>query len=224
VSANIKNSAGFTIVELTITVVVAAILLGTLFTVTFWFYGNTIQNSTQARLAVESQNILRTIVEELRVASSIRPQNLITDPHAPDGQWTTSNESLVLIISTPVINGDNEFVVNEDTGNPYQNELVYYAIDGLLYKRFLANPNADGNLFTTSCPPEEADSSCPADVKLSDYFRDMHFTFYDQDDSETGTLTSARSVRMVIEMERAAFGRSIEFQNDIRMTMRNRAL
>jgi type II secretory pathway pseudopilin PulG len=203
--------------------IVATILVGVLFTVTFLFYGSTIQNSTQARLAVESQNILRSIVEELRVGSGIREQNTVTDPNAPGGVWTTSNANLVLIISTPVLDGSNEFVINEDTGNPYQNELVYYALSNTLYKRYLANPSAAGNQFTTSCPEAEVSETCPSDVKLTDHFKDMNFTFYDQDDNETMLHADARSIRMVIEMERKAFGRTLGFSNDIRMTMRNQA-
>lgn len=222
-SLNIKppRQLGFTIVETLVAITIAGILVGTLLTVTFFWYGNTIQNSTQARLAVESQNILRSIVEELRVSSGIRASNTITDPNAPGGNWTTSNASLVLIISSPVLDASNNFVISPVTGDPYQNEIVYYAVDGTLYKRYLANPSAPGNTFTTSCPQNLATNTCPADVILSRYFKDMTFTFYDQDDAVTNTHTAARSIYMTILMEQDAFGKNVTFTNNIRMTMRN---
>jgi prepilin-type N-terminal cleavage/methylation domain-containing protein len=215
------NTRGFTIVELVIAVVVAGILITTLLTVTFSFYGNSIRNSTQARLAVESQNILRTIVEELRVSSGVRDTNTITDPNGPAGGWTTSNASLVLIISTPVMDSSNKFVINTATGDPYQNEIVYYATNKTLYKRYLANAAAPGNQFKTSCPIALATDTCPADVILSRRFKDMRFVFYDQDDAVTTTLVDARSVKMTIDMIQDAFGQTVEFTNNIRMTMRN---
>lgn len=210
---------GFTLVEVLIAVGIATVLVGTLLTVTFLFYGSTIQTSTQARLAVESQNVLRSVVEELRVSSGVRAANTNPDPNNPSG-WTTSNASLVLIIASPVLDAGNNYVINTSTGAPYQNEIVYYAVDGTLYKRYLA-ASAPGNLFQTSCPPASATDSCPSDVILSNYFHDMSFVFYDQDDIITTSLPSARSIYITIEMEQEAFGRTVDFTNNIRMTMRN---
>lgn len=216
-----NSSRGFTIIEVIIAVVVSGILVTTLLTVTFLFYGNSVRSSTQARLAVESQTILRTIVEELRISSGIRGNNNITDANGPSGGWTTSNESLVLIISIPVLNASNDFVINPLTGAPYQNELVYYAADNTLYKRYLADTSAPGNSVKTSCPPNLATASCPSDIALSKHFKDMKFVFYDQDDAITTVHTSARSIKMTIDMKQSTFGKTIEFTNNIRMTMRN---
>lgn len=217
-SGNTKQD-GFTLVEIMIATAVATILVGTLLTVTFLFYGGTIQTSTQARLAVESQNVLRSVVEELRVSSGVRAANTNPDPSNPGG-WTTSNASLVLIIATPVLDTGNDYVINPATGAPYQNEIIYYAVDGILYKRYLAAPAPD-NQFKTSCAPDTATETCPSDVILSSYFQTMNFIFYDQDDIVTTDLASARSTYITIEMEQRAFGRSVDFTNNIRMTMRN---
>lgn len=221
-SGSIKNQHGFTIVEALIAVVVSAILVATLLTVTFSFYGNSVRSSTQARLAVESENILRSIVEELRISSGVRAANTISDPNAPSGGWTTSNASLVLIISTPVFDSSNNFVIDPATGDPYQNEIVYYAANNTLYKRYLANASAPGNMFKTSCPAALATATCPADVALSNHFKDMTFVFYDENNAVTNTLSAARSVKMTIDMEQNAFGNIITFTNNIRMTMRNK--
>lgn len=220
-STNPIKSAGFTVTELLIAVAVSGILAGVLLTFTFLSYGGTIQNSSEARLAVESQNILRSVVEELRVSSGVRATNSLNDPNAPGGAWTTSNSDLVLIISTPVTDNSNQYVIDPLTGGPYQNEIVYYAQGNTLYKRYLANSAASGNLFKTSCPEALASDTCPADVKLSEHFKNMSFVFYDQDDVETTTLASVRSIKLNIDMEQKSFGRTVSFNNSIRMTMRN---
>lgn len=217
---NTRNRQGFTIVEILIAVVVSGILIGILLTVTFMFYGGSIKASTEARLAVESQNILRSVVEELRISSGVRGNNTVTDPNAPGGAWTTSNDDLVLIISMPVVDSSNQYIIDPVTGGPFQNEFVYYAVDGTLYKRYLAAATP-GNMYKTSCPPAIANASCPADVVLSKHFKDLSFVFYDQDDNVTTDLAAARSIKLDIEMEQAAFGRKINFSNSIRMTMRN---
>lgn len=210
-----------TVIELLVSVVIMGMLLIPATTVMIFYYGNTIRTNMQSRLAVESQNILRSVVEELRVSSGVRPSSTINDPNAPPGGWTTSNANLVLIVSTPVIDADNNYVMNAATGEPYQNELVYYAMDGTLYKRYLANPAAAGNRFKTSCPAALAIASCPADVVISRHFKDMNFIFYDQDDAVTSTLTAARSIKLTIQLERRVFGEVLTFENSIRVTLRN---
>lgn len=220
-SANIKRQAGVTLIEILIAVTIMGILLAPAVTVTVYFYGNTLKSNLQSRLAVESQNILRSMVEELRVGSGVRSSNTITDANAPVGGWTTSNASLVLIIATPALDTSNNFIVDSSTGDPYQNEIIYFAQNGILYKRLLANSSATGNRFKTSCPVSLATASCPADVELSDHFKDMNFVFYDQDDVVTTTLTSARSIKLQIQMEQKTYGYTISFENNIRITLRN---
>ncbi|HEU5187582.1 MAG TPA: prepilin-type N-terminal cleavage/methylation domain-containing protein [Candidatus Saccharimonadales bacterium] len=221
-SANsLKSSHGMTIVELLVAISLLAILIVPITMVITGFYGDTIKNSIQSRLAVESQNILRSIVEELRVSSGVRDANTVYDLNAPPGGWTTSNDSLVLIISTPAMNTAGEFIMDTSTGEPFQNEIVYFATEGKLYKRVLANLLAPGNRFNTTCPSSLATATCPADVLLSDHFKDMTFEFYDQDDAITTTLINARSIRMTIQLERQSFGRLVAFTNNIRITMRN---
>jgi hypothetical protein len=151
----------------------------------------------------------------------VRATNANTDPNAPAGGWTTSNASLVLIIATPVIDTTNNFVINPSTGEPYQNEIVYFANGNTLYKRYLADINAPGNRFKTSCPAALATAACPADVKLSNAFKTMNFTFYDQDDAQTTDLSAARSINMTIHMEHKTFGDTLTFTNNIRITLRN---
>lgn len=216
-----KRQAGTTVAELVIAVAIIGILIMPATLIALYFFGGTIQNNLQARLAVESETLLRSMVDELRVSSGIRATNAISDPNAPVGGWTTSNANLVLIISTPVTTTTNVFVIDTATGEPYQNELVYFVANGQLYKRFLANADAVGNRFKTSCPPALATATCPADVMLSSHFKSMSFVFYDQDDAITTTLSTARSIKMSLQMEDKTFGRVVTFSNNIRITLRN---
>lgn len=216
-----NSQAGLTVTELVVAVAVIGLLIVPVTLFIMYFYGGVIKNGVYANLAIESENVLRSVVEELRVSSGVRSSNTISDPNAPSGGWTTSNASLVLIISTPVLDNNNQYVIDTATGDPYHNELVYFASGGKLYKRYLANSSATGNRFKTSCPAALATASCPADVVLSEHFKDMSFVFYDQDDAVTSVLTDARSIKLILDMERKAFGETIDFQNNIRITMRN---
>jgi prepilin-type N-terminal cleavage/methylation domain-containing protein len=217
----LANTKGFTITELLIAVTLGSMLSITLFTVTIFFYGGVIRNDVQARLIVESQNVLRRVVEDLRTGSGVLVSNTIADTNEPSGGWTTSNTDLILIISTPSQNNTREFISDTLNGGFYHDEIIYYADGVNLYKRILANPNATGNRAKTTCPPTISTPSCPADRRLTENFADMNFVFYDQDDSITTDPTLARSVEILIEMEGRTLGQNLSIDNDIRVTMRN---
>lgn len=225
-SANINHrldQRGITLIELIIVTAVAGMLIVSTLTIMLFFYGDVIRSNLRARLAVESQNILRQVVEDLRISSSIRTSNTIADANSPGGGWNTSVANLILIISTPALDANNNFIIDSNTGYPYQNEIVYHASGDKLYKRFLANTSAAGNRVKTSCPPALATSSCPADALMSNNFKAMNFVFYDQDDVLTAILENARSIRLTIEVNRRSYAKDIKFSNTMRITLRNNA-
>lgn len=215
------NQAGVTIVELLVVVGIASALLVAFMTVSIYMYGDTVRSSLYAQLATESQTVLRSVVEELRQSSSIRTSNANPDANAPGGAWTTSDSNLILIISIPAVDSSNNFIVDANTGYPYQNEIVYFASGTKLYKRFLANPSAIGNSRKTTCPETLANSACPGDILMSNNFNTLSFVFYDQDDAVTTSIPNARSIKLFIQMERTTYGKSLVFDNNIRITIRN---
>lgn len=227
--ANIKNSQhGLTIVELLITITLIGLLIGPVLGGMFYFYGGTVANNRRASLGLEAQTILRAISQELLVSAGVRSQGTIDDPNKPD-TWQTSNADLVMIIATPALDNNNDFIMDTATGKPYLNELVYYADGSSLYKRTLAHPDAAGNGVATSCTQNASTASCgtgyPDDKILSEDFKNMNFTFYDQDNVViTSNLANARSIEMFITMEGRAFGSTITLQNDYRVTLRNSLL
>jgi type II secretory pathway pseudopilin PulG len=215
------DQAGVTIVELLVVIGIASALLVSFFTVSIYMYGDTLRSSLYSQLASESQSILRSVVEELRQSSAIHQSNQNPDTNAPGGQWTTSNSNLILIISTPALDSSNNFILNPSTGYPYENEIVYFTSSGRLYKRYLANSAASGNSRKTTCPQASATSSCPPDILMSSNFKTLSFVFYDQDDAVTTNVTTARSIKLLITMERRSYGKTLTFDNTIRITMRN---
>ena len=215
------NSKGFSIAELTIAIVVAVIVSIMLTMITIVFYGSILRGQVESEMAVESQIIFRNIVDELRLASEVRQTNSIVDANAPSGGWNTDTNLAILIIATPAIDNSRQFIIDDDTGLPYQNEIIYFANNGAMSKRLLANPDAIGNKLITTCPESIADINCPADAQLSNDYENMDFIFYDQDDVITTDTTLARSVEMNIDLSRRIYGGDAEVNNNIRATLRN---
>ncbi len=217
-----QKQAGFTIVELTVSIVIIGILLVAFSSVITNYYKLITKTNAEIDMTVSSQNLLRSTVEALRYGEGVRQSNQITDANAPGGGWTTSSANFVIIITVPAYDSSRDYIIDVNTGDPYMNELVYYKSGSTLMRRTLAHPSAAGNTIVTSCPPASATPSCPADKALAEYVSTMSFTLYDQDGTTTADTTIARSVKIDLAMGRTIFGQVLSLDNSIRVTLRNR--
>lgn len=224
-SASIKklrsNSSGFTLVELNISITILGILAVGMIGVFADFFSVMTRTNQSVLMTTDSQNLLRTVQEELRYGAGVRGSATINDSHAPSGGWNTSNSAFVIIVATPATDSSHNYIINPLTGNPYLNELVYYKNGTTLYKRVLANPGAIGNSLKTSCPAANATSSCPADPKLVENLDSMVFTLYSQDNVVITDPATARSFRIDLKLQKKSFGTPLVVDNNIRVTLRN---
>ncbi len=213
---------GFTLVEV-ITVVTVVAVVGVVFLglVVNYFVVIT-RNDELTNMTVDSQNLLRSTVENIRFGDGIRQTNQIADANAPGGTWTTSNANFVIIIAVPAQTVSRDYIIDPDTGSPYMNELVYYKNGSTLMERKLANPDATGNNLKTTCPPSLASPSCSSDIQLAAYVNTMTFTMYDQDAAATTDPTEARSIKITLNMQRNAPSSPINLTTTTQVTLRNR--
>ena len=216
-----RNSLGYTVPELAVSIVVLGILITSLLAFTTYYFVNVTRNNAFVTMSADSQNLLRAMVEQLRYGAGVRQSNTITDANAPVGGWNTSNANFVIIIAVPAEDSDDNYIIDEATGSPYNNELVYFKSGTTLYRRTLAHPDANGNTFRTSCPAGSVSESCPPDSKLVESLEDMVFTLYDQDNNITTDPLLARSVKIDLALEKETFGQPLTLDNSIRVTLRN---
>lgn len=218
----INGNGGFTLVELVIVVTVMGIVGVTFLGMVANYFVVITRNSELTNMNVDSQNLLRSTVENIRFGDGVRQSNQISDPHAPSGGWNTSNTAFVIIIAVPAETSSHAYIIDPSTGSPYMNELVYYKNGGTLMERRLANPNAVGNNLSTTCPASAASPSCPPDIQLASYVNTMTFTLYDQNAAITSTASAARSVYITLNMQRNAPGAPLNLTTTTRVTLRNR--
>lgn len=215
------NQAGFTLPELMVSISLISILMVSMTAVTLNYYVLIARTNIRADMTNDSQNLLRSSVESIRYGAGVRQSNTINDVNGPGGGWNTSNSAFVIIIAVPAEDSARNYIIDPVTGEPYNNELVYYKSGTILYRRTLKNTDAAGNVSRTTCPPPSASPACPADAKLLDYLNTMVFTLYDQDDVVTTDALLARSVKINLSMVRDTFGSPIVINNSIRTTLRN---
>lgn len=216
------NEDGFTVTELTVAIVAGSLVALIVLSISLFFFADVMRANSQTQLLAESQIALNRVVEDMRTGSAVLLNNTITDANEPTGGWTTSNTDLILIVATPATDNMNDFIFDASTGNPYQDEFIYFTDnDSHLHKRILSNTAAPGNISTTTCPEDIATASCPADKFLTANFDDMTFSFFDRDNNPTADPTAARSAEINIFMNKQVFGRIVTAENNIRMSLRN---
>lgn len=218
---NIKHQRGFTLAELNVSLVIGSLILIALFAVFTNYFVLISRNNIYVELTADSQNLLRSMVEELRYGAGVRQYNSITDANAPIGGWNTNNSSFVIIIAVPAKNSSGDYIIDSDTGYPYKNEYVYYKNSGSLYKRILANESASGNAIKTTCPIGSSTPTCPEDVKLVDNINSITFSLYDQDNISTTDALLARSINIHVYLSKDVYGKLVGADNNMRITLRN---
>lgn len=214
----LANQQGFTITELLVAISVGSILSILMISIFIYGYGGLLVEQTRANMVLESQLFLRRITEDIRVANQVLPANTIVDSNDLDG-WTTSDPANILILTQPAIDNGDNFIIDSNTGYPYQNEIIYFGDGQNIYRRTLENTSALGNVASTTCSAGTV--GCSPDIKLSEYLKNMTFIFYDTNDTVTTSAPDARSVSLTINLGKNIFGRNILVQNTTRMTLRN---
>ena len=215
----IKNSKGFTILELLISITIASILTILMISITIYYYADILKTQATAELALESQAVLRKMIEETRFADAVRASNTITDANSPPGGWTTNDPSDILIIASPAYDSSRNIIYNNSDSFPYENESIYFKSGNTFYKRVLKNTLATGNVAVTTCPT--ATPSCPKDTAITTNLTNLSFTFYDVNNATTADATQARSIAITVNLQKKVYGSLIQFNNTIRTTLRN---
>lgn len=214
------SERGFTVVELVITITLIGILVAPVVFSSLRFYVDVSSNNHKATLSLDSQAALAKYTEDIRMASGLDPINLINDSSQPSG-WTSGGSENVLILSTPAQDSSGDFIIDPNSGEPYRNEIIYYSSGQQLYRRTLKNTSAPGNVIVQSCPAAATTPDCPADVKLTDNFNSVSYTFYDNTGTQTADIAKVRSVKIVLSMTDTSVVKPTVISNFIRVSMRN---
>ena len=215
---------GYTLVELLVACAITSILLIGMIT----FMVNSIANNSireaRADLLREAQLALDVIVKDIRLSANVDVNNRLVDINSPDAiatgglGWESDTNTLVLATAAQDTSGN---IIFSDPSHyiTEKNNIIYYIVEDILYKRTLASDATD-NDFISSCPPDIATSECPADRLSVDNVQSLTFRYYDATDTEVEP-EFARSVEVDLTLRRERYGRPIEVTYSTRTVFRN---
>jgi prepilin-type N-terminal cleavage/methylation domain-containing protein len=219
-----SNQTGFTLVELIASMAIASIVLfGMLGFLVTSMVNNSVRTA-KADLLREAQLALDVIVKDIRLSAVVDSNNRIEDNNSPDAVataglgWESDSETLVLAIaaedtSSNIIFADAAHYITE------KNNIIYYVDNAKLYKRTLAADLPD-NDFITSCPPNLAIPSCPADRLSIENVQSLVFRYFDALNNEVDPA-SARSVEVELRLQAEKYGRLVDVSYKTRTVFRN---
>jgi type II secretory pathway pseudopilin PulG len=205
-----RSAEGFTIPELLVVIILAAFFSGLILTFAFsyWRYGFLLQADLDTLTTrLDAGDILR---EEIGTSTGLIIQNSLADSNTNVPDPNTSNNFWLPIHAIPgnkpvgntgtftplfyfrrySLNTSGNYIYNGS--QPYEDEYILY-LDGTnktLMQRTLVNPAATNDKLKTSCPPNLATTSCPADKTIAGDLGSIDMRYF----SRTGNLIDYTSI------------------------------
>lgn len=207
----LNNQNGFTIPELAIVIVMTTLLMGIILTFVyyFWRYSYVLDYSQDS--LVQRLNVNDLLRDSIGSSAGLINQNSLPDSHTnapdPDIQSNLYWKPLHAVPGNNPIKSDGSavplfyyrkysldssgnFIMNGT--NPYEDEFVLYinSESKQLLLRSLANSAATGNALKSSCPPAQANATCPADKILINDVESVDLRYF----SRSGNLIDWTSI------------------------------
>jgi type II secretory pathway component PulJ len=220
----LNDESGLTIVELSIALVITAILATIMIAFSVdKLEQNAIQN-TQYDLLTNAETGLDTVANDIRIANSADDNNRFPDPYAPGApsnelSWASNSTTLVLAIAAT---DKSRNILWQDAHDyiSYKNNIIYYLSNGTLYRRVSADPSITGDSAIDTCPVAHATSSCPADGDILDNVSSFSIQYYNAQDQQVDPA-SARSVQLSVTLLVHKYNQNITSNYTTRMVFRN---
>lgn len=218
------NKSGFTLIELLVAISVTSIVFIGIMTFLVNSLAGNAAREAKADLLRESQLSLDVITKDARLSSGVLPENTVSDPNSPDAEstfgrgWVSTNNTLILARSAE---DSNRNILFEDPIHyvTAKDNVVYFIKDGSLYKRTISADIAN-NSSKTSCPKEESDADCPADIRMVQNVESFSVRYFDGLDNEVEP-EQARSIETSLTLKVNKFGREVKANYTTRTVFRN---
>lgn len=215
-----SKNAGYTLVEVTISLAVTSILIFSILSFAVNILVTYADTTARSGLLSQAHTAMDIATNDVRLSASADDNNRWIDSNAPGGDygWQSDSDTLVLATAVEDDNGDIIFADPLEYISE-KNNIVYFVQGGSLYKRVIESPVA-GNSAVSTCPQAEASESCPADKQLLDNVDSFSVVYLDGNGSEVAP-TDARSVELTINLYSEEFSRPISVNYTTGMVFRN---
>lgn len=217
------NQSGLTIIELSIALTITAILAVIIVGFSVDKLEQSTLQSTKYSLLTDAETGLDTVANDIRVANAADDNNRYQDPNSPGApanelSWASNSNTVVLAVAA---HDSSNNVLWEDAHDyiSNKNNIIYYLSGGSIYRRTLAD-SVSGNTAVTTCPPSNANASCPADGDILDNVSSFSVQYYNEQNQQVDPA-SARSIQLSVTLLVHKYNQDITASYTTRMVFRN---
>jgi prepilin-type N-terminal cleavage/methylation domain-containing protein len=217
----LNSEAGFTLVELTLVMIIMSILSLTMANfIETWLQQSSLSQA-RTNLLVNSETALDKVTNDIKLSGSVDQNNRWADTYGPgNNQFGWTSGSQVLVLAKAAVDSGNNIIFSDPAKYISQKDNeIYYLSGTTLYRRTLASTSA-GDAAVTTCPPADATSSCPADLTIATGVTRLTFTYYDASNNSVAP-ENARSVEIDITISSLQGGQTVSATYSARMVFRN---
>lgn len=206
-----RDEHGFTLSELIVVIVLTTLFSILIMTFTFDLWHTGYLQQADLETLTDRLNAGDVLREQVGSSSGLIIQNSLPDAHTmvPDpsipsgnywlpihaipGNYTVGSNGTfkpLIYFRRYSTNSSKNFIMNGT--QPFEDEYILYfnGTDKTLMMRELANSAASGNRLLTTCPPNLATASCPADKTVATDLASIDMRYF----SRTGNLIDYTSI------------------------------
>ena len=216
-----QSQSGFTLVELTVVMIVVGILALTMANfIETWLQQESLSQSRTTLLS-DAENALDMISTDIKLSGVADDNNRWADTYGPSGnQFGWASGTQVLVLAKAAVDSSNNIIFSDPSKYITQKDNEVYFLSGTtLYRRTLKSSSSNDAAVTT-CPAADASSTCPADEVVATGVSSLAFTYYDADE-DVVTPSSARSIQLAITLSALQGGQKVTASYSTRMVFRN---
>lgn len=218
-----RYTAGFTMVEVLVTVSVTTTVLLVIGTFMTHSLQTTTLETANATILHEVQLTLDAVANDVRLSANADQNNRNPDANSPGGsanQFGWASDTSTLVLATAATTSSHNIIFSDPANYvTTKNNIVYFVSDGTLYKRIIA-ASATGNSAKTTCPATKVTETCPGDKELLHNVSVFGIRYVDGSNN-TVLPTSARSVEISLTAARTQYKQTQSASYTTRMVFRN---
>lgn len=208
---------GFTLIEMLVVISVSTLLMISIGGYATQSILGAHQDYNRTLVLTNAKEAVGIVARQIRAARSVEASNSLPDNYAPGApgdlySWSgAAGNAATLILAVPSRDaGGNLIYIDGLHTQPYTDEVIFYLDSAThkLFRRYLANTAAIGNIAVTTCPPAQATGSCPPDADVIDDVANLETAYLDANNNSVTLPSGTEAVHYTVTETRTISGKA----------------